>query len=244
MYLEAEETLIGRSICLRKMEMCRKCKDTLKQLCCSKRRRAGWGGRAPAALGLPGCLPALSPCWGRWLWARPWRESLQSGFSQADPCREIWSLAEMIVVPAPGAILRRGLSVQCQSCRDSGLLGSLSDPAEPWSQCRLQSPLCTRVWKAAPSSPWWNVGLVPLSCTLPRDLSFTVEFWVSLKCSVLVLPSLSSVPTSSLSPSFPLRFPVSDCLLSVLPTAHLRSPPPGFSATWIHIAFFAFHAPT
>ena len=44
--LEAEGTLSGRFICLRKMEMWRKCKDALKQLCCGKRRRGGGARRA------------------------------------------------------------------------------------------------------------------------------------------------------------------------------------------------------
>lgn len=60
-YLEAEETLSGRFICLRKMEMCRKCKEALKQLCCGKWRRAG-GGEGPRCSGTPGvssCLQSL-----------------------------------------------------------------------------------------------------------------------------------------------------------------------------------------
>lgn len=92
------------------------------------------------------------------------------------------------------------------------------------------APPCTLGRLCAISLQWWDEGLMPLSCILPRDLSFTMEFWVSLKCSVLILPSLSSATTSSLSPSFPLGFPMSDCLLVVLPTSHLCSYLPSASA--------------
>lgn len=102
------------------------------------------------------------------------------------------------------------------------LLKSLSDPVELGGSADCLALSSCTIGRLL-SLQWWDVGLMPLSCILPRDLSFTMEFWVSLKCSVLILPSLSSATTSSLSPSFPLDFPMSDCLLLVLPTAHLCS---------------------
>lgn len=150
--------------------------------------------------------------------------------SRAGTYREISSPVDKIIFPARGFIQGSNFNAQCRGCWDLVLLKSLNNPVEPRELVRLHSPLSMHVWKAVISLPWWNVGLMSLSCILPRDLSFTMEFWVSLKCSVLILPSLSSVTTSSLSPSFPLDFPVSDCLLLVLPTAHLCSRLPLASA--------------
>ena len=163
---------------------------------CAVAHGGGLVGGGPRCSGTPGVSACLKALLGEVAVARPWRESLQPGCSQADPCREIWSLAS-----PRGCSTTRSLRT-VPKLPGLRAAGKPQGPAEPWSQCRLQSPLCTRVWKAVLSSPWWNVGLVPLSCILPRDLSFTMEFWVSLKCSVLVLPSLLFPP-----PPFPLPSP-------------------------------------
>lgn len=46
----------------------------------------------------------------------------------------------MSVLPAPGAIQRRSLSVQGQGCQDSGLLRSLGNPMEPWESVQTAEP--------------------------------------------------------------------------------------------------------
>ena len=173
-YLEAEGTLSGRFICLRKMEMWRKCKDALKQLCCGKRRRGGGARRAQPlwdSRHVSSWLKSLLG--GRAVWAQQWRDGLQSAFSQADACREICSLAEMSVFPAPGAIQRRSLSVQGQGCQDSGLLRSLGNPVEPWESCRaLSRRACGRLL-ALRRGETWGLCLWAVSClvTCPSQWS-------------------------------------------------------------------------
>lgn len=99
-----------------------------------------------------------------------------------------------------------------------------------WDPVLLASFVSGHPGKAVISVQRSSLGLLLWSCLLPRDLSFTMEFWVSLKCSVLILPSLSSATTSSLSLSSPLWFScVRLCLLLVLPTAHLCSHLPSAS---------------
>ena len=111
----------------------------------------GWWGEGPAALGLPGCLPALRPCWGRWPW--PGREGRVSSPAVARQT----PVGRSGPLPAPGAVPRRGLSVQCQSCRDSGLLGSLRDPRSPGvsADCRAPSArVCGRLFSLRHGETW------------------------------------------------------------------------------------------
>lgn len=133
----------------------------------------------------------------------------------------------------------------CQGCWHLGLLKSLGDflSVMLWSPgsrcCGLPSPLYARLGGCVISLQWWNVGLMPSSCILPRDLSFTREFWISLKCSVLVLPSLSSATTSSLSPlPSPSIFlcQTASSLCSPQPTCAL-SPTPPLALAWPEFTF-------
>lgn len=126
-----------------------------------------------------------------------------------------WGLFREAITMYPPRLLGLGAAQETQ--RSWMALGVGADCLGP-SPCtlrRLSYPL-----------QWWGVGLMPLSWVLPRDLSFTMEFWVSLKCSVLILPSLSSATTSSLSSSFPLDFlcQTASSLCSPQPTCALTSP--------------------